>query len=79
MDEEILTLTREQLAELKKRFLHSSMLQEKSYVRISDDKMEAWLYLAEPSEAEEKYKIDLTFTEYEILYLLASSPGKVYR
>lgn len=58
MDEEILTLTREQLAELKKRFLHSSMLQEKSYVRISDDKMEAWLYLAEPSEAEEKYKID---------------------
>ena len=26
----------------------------------------------------EKYKIDLTFTEYEILYLLASSPGKVY-
>ena len=58
MDEEILTLTREQLTELKKRFLHSSMLQEKSYVRISDDKMEAWLYLAEPSEEEEKYKID---------------------
>lgn len=58
MDEEILTLTREQLAELKKRFLHSSMLQEKSYVRISDDKMEAWLYLAEPAEEEEKYKID---------------------
>ena len=26
----------------------------------------------------EKYEIDLTFIEYEILYLLASSPGKVY-
>lgn len=26
----------------------------------------------------EKYEIDLTFTEYEILYLLASSPWKVY-
>lgn len=58
MEEEILTLTREQLAELKKRFLHGSMIQEKSYVRISDDRMEAWLYLAQPSEAEDLYRVD---------------------
>ena len=58
MEEEILTLTREQLAELKKRFLHGSMVQEKSYVRVSDDRMEAWLYLAEPSETGERYRVD---------------------
>ena len=58
MDEEILTLTKEQLAELRKRFLHGSRIQEKSYVRVSDDKMEAWMYLSEPSEEKEKYKVD---------------------
>ena len=58
MDEEILTLTKEQLAELRKRFLHGSRVQEKSYVRVTDDKMEAWMYLAEPSEEKGKYKVD---------------------
>ncbi len=58
MDEEILILTQEQLGELKKRFLHGSRLQEKSYVRLSDDRMEAWMYLAEPSGEEDGYKID---------------------
>lgn len=57
MAEEILTLTREQLGELKKRFLHGSKIQEKSYVRVSDDRMEAWMYLAEPSGGG-KHKVD---------------------
>lgn len=58
MDEEILTLTREQLGELKKRFLHGSRVQEQSRVRVSKDQMEAWLYLAEPSEEKGHYKTD---------------------
>ena len=58
MEEEILTLTKDQLTELRKRFLHGSRIQEKSYVRVSDDKMEAWMYLAEPSEEKGKYKVD---------------------
>lgn len=58
MDEEILTLTQEQLAELKKRFMHSSVLEEKSYVRISEDRMEGYLYLAEPSEERSNYTVD---------------------
>ena len=58
MDEEILTLTKEQLAELRKRFLHGSRVQEKSYVRVTDDKMEAWMYLAEPVDENGRYKVD---------------------
>ncbi len=58
MDEEILTLTREQLGELKKRFLHGSKVQEQSRVSVSKDQMKAWLYLAEPSEEKGHYKTD---------------------
>lgn len=58
MDDEILTLTQEQLAELKKRFLHSSTIEEKSYVRVSEDRMQAYLYLAEPDEDQGNYDID---------------------
>lgn len=48
--EEILQLTQEQLAELKKGFLQGNKLLEESYVRVTDDKMEAWIYLARPQE-----------------------------
>ena len=58
MDEEVLTLTKEQLAELRKRFLHGSRTQEESYVRITDDHMEAYMYLSEPSDENQKYKVD---------------------
>lgn len=58
MAEEILTLTHEQMGELRKRFLHGSKVQEKSYVRVSEDRIKAWLYLSEPSGGTEKYKVD---------------------
>lgn len=58
MDDEILTLTQEQLAELKKRFLHSSSMEEKSYVRVSEDRMEAYLYLAEPEDDQPGYDLE---------------------
>ena len=58
MDEEILTLTREQLGELKKRFLHANKAQEQSRVRVSKDQMEAWLYLEEPSEQKGHYRTE---------------------
>lgn len=57
MDGEILTLTKDQLAELRKRVLQGSRVQEESYVRVTDDKMEAWMYLAEP-EGDTRYKLD---------------------
>lgn len=88
MDEEILTLTREQLGELKKRFLHGSSIQEKSYVHISDDHMEAWLYLAEPSEETGQYKVDALLdmlraegvtTGYLMPRLVAMSKKGVYQ
>lgn len=88
MDEEILTLTKEQLTELRKRFLHGSRIQEKSYVRVTDDKMEAWMYLAEPLEEQGKYHmgelLDMLHTEgvttgYLMPRLVAMSKKGVYQ
>lgn len=88
MEEEILTLTRDQLAELKKRFSHSGMVLEESYVRVSEDRMEAWLYLAEPSETGERYKVDELLemlreegvtTGYVMSRLVAMSKKGVYQ
>lgn len=47
MGEEAVALTWEQLTELKKRFQQTGRAEESTYVRISEDKMEAWLYLEE--------------------------------
>lgn len=55
MGEEVLELTRDQLAELKKRFFREMKPKEESNVRISDDRMEAWMYLAEPLGDKEEY------------------------
>ncbi len=88
MAEEILTLTREQMGELRKRFLHGSKVQEKSYVRVSDDRMKAWLYLSEPSGDTEKYDVDALLvmlkedgvtTGYLMPRLVAMSKKGVYQ
>ena len=88
MDEEILTLTREQLGELKKRSLHGSGVQEQSKVRISRDQMEAWLYLAEPSEGRGKYtpdelldmlRVDCVTAGYLMPRLVAMAKKGVYQ
>lgn len=55
MGEEALELTRDQLAELKKRFFREMKPKEESGVRISNDGMEAWMYLAEPGGDKEGY------------------------
>ncbi len=47
MGDEAVSLSWDQLNELKRRFQQTGRAEESSYVRISDDKMEAWLYLAE--------------------------------
>ncbi len=88
MGEEVLTLTREQLAELKKRFLHVNKVEDQSYVRVSDDRMSAWLYLAEPAEEDGKYIVDTLLdmlraenvtTGYLMARLVAMSKKGVYQ
>lgn len=52
-------LTEEQMEELKEILIKNPVNQDASYVRITDDKMEAWLYLEEPENGEEYTKTGL--------------------
>ena len=75
MGEEALELTRDQLAELKKRFFREMEPKEESCVRISADRMEAWMYLAEPGGDKEGYsKEELIGMSDIVMLCLAVTP-----
>lgn len=58
MPDNVFTLTEEKMEAMQREFLGQDVRQENSYVRVSDDKMEAWVYLSAPENPAQKYTTD---------------------
>lgn len=58
MADNAFTLTEEKMEEMKQEFLGGTTPREDSYVRFSEDKTEAFLYLAIPLEPQKRYETE---------------------